>query len=80
MAMVLRLDAASARRFGGGIARGGALATCPEIHNLLGVICSEMGRHAEAASHFERALELDPSDEAAKVNLAASRRQAAGGP
>jgi Flp pilus assembly protein TadD len=37
-------------------------------HNL-GVVASLRGRHSEAAAFFERALELDPGDTEARVNL-----------
>ena len=42
----------------------------PDIYNTLGVCCYKTGRHAEAASHFRRAIELNPVSAIDYANLA----------
>ena len=42
----------------------------PDIYNTLGVCCYKTGRHAEAANHFRRAVELNPVSAIDYANLA----------
>ena len=48
-----------------------------EVHNHLGLAYARAGREAEAFREFERALELDCDNEAARHNLAAAPHRAA---
>jgi tetratricopeptide (TPR) repeat protein len=41
----------------------------PQYHNMMGVAYGQLGEHAKAAEAFERALQLDPSNQTAKQNL-----------
>ncbi len=40
-----------------------------DVHNMLGVSLQQLGRPADAMSHFERAVELNPSYTEAALNL-----------
>ena len=54
----------------------------PAVHYHLGLTLAELGRHAEAVSAFERALEIDPQfhgAEDARIQLEAARITAATG-
>lgn len=42
----------------------------PDIHNTLGVCCYKTGRHAEAVTHFRRAVALNPVSAIDYANLA----------
>jgi Flp pilus assembly protein TadD len=48
-----------------------------EVHNHLGLAYARAGREGDALREFERALELDCDNEAARHNLAAAQRRAA---
>jgi len=49
-----------------------------EIQNHLGLAYQEAGREADARRAFERAVDLDCSNEAAQANLRAARARSAG--
>jgi len=48
-----------------------------EVHNHLGLAYARAGREGEALREFERAVEIDCDNEAARHNLAAAERRAA---
>jgi Flp pilus assembly protein TadD len=50
------------------LTRGGS---GPGLHDLLGLALADVGRFAEAESHFRRAVALDPSSALARAHLAA---------
>lgn len=61
--------------------RAAALAPhASEIQNHLGLAYQAAGRHEEARTAFERAVDLDCNNHAASSNLAASRRMQEGRP
>lgn len=43
--------------------------SCPEIHNLLGVLYEQQANHRKALAHYRAAYALDPSYEYARLNL-----------
>jgi Flp pilus assembly protein TadD len=45
------------------------------VHNNLGYILENEGRLAEAVTHYEEALRLDPANERARDNLRRAREQ-----
>ena len=47
-----------------------------EVHNHLGLAYARAGREDEALREFERAVEIDCDNEAARHNLAAAERRA----
>jgi Flp pilus assembly protein TadD len=51
-----------------------------EVHNHLGLAYARAGREGEALREFERAVEIDCDNEAARHNLAAAERRAAQAP
>jgi tetratricopeptide (TPR) repeat protein len=63
-----RLDEAESA-FRGVLARGGNLAY---VHNNLGIVHQERGRHAKAITEFREAIRLDPTYVAPRILLGAS--------
>ena len=43
----------------------------PEPHNLMGILLEKQSNHLLAMKHFRAALDLDPTYEPAKANIAA---------
>jgi Flp pilus assembly protein TadD len=75
------LDRGDATRAIAELQRAAALAPhASEVQNHLGLAYAAAGRHDEAQHAFERALELDCDNGAARQNLAAARGRAGSAP
>ncbi|MCL2688820.1 MAG: tetratricopeptide repeat protein [Chitinispirillia bacterium] len=68
-------DLRAAQRF---IERAIALDEKAEYHDFLGVIYHTMGNGAKAEEHFRKALQIDPNNVSAQLNLAMRSANAAG--
>lgn len=78
IAMLLLDEYLNANRFQDALKDGASMAeivaTNPQYHMLMGVANGQLGNHAAAYKAFARALELDPKNEQAKMNMEIAKR------
>lgn len=78
IAMLLLDEYLNANRFQDALRYGTSMAeiatTNPQYHMFMGVANGQLGNHAAAYKAFARALELDPKNEQAKMNMEIAKR------
>lgn len=79
IAIMLLEACLNAGRFGDAISYGASMTEIatmnPQFHMFMGVANGQLGNHAAAYTAFARALELDPNNQQAKVNLEIAKAQ-----